>query len=187
MGSVWVWPPLSINCRVNGIESHSLDKLARGWAGPYTRHFIEWMGHRPVCSTDYRLSGPGPYAGQVIEWVGNRPIRSALPQVSGPVSHSLNSLSIEWAWGIIQRIKELAANKKSRNWAARQPCYAVQIIGVHLRMIYLGWYGNPTSLCARSRNVVTVSKIPNLLLKYLPRSERYDHQNSDREFEVMGG
>lgn len=48
---------------------HPLDKISSIWdAGPFARHFIEWMGHRPI--------------------------RSALHRVSGPGSHSLNSLSI---------------------------------------------------------------------------------------------
>ena len=102
-------PIHSINCRVNGIEARSLDKLSSEWAGPYTWHPIKWMGHRLVRSTVYRMSGPGQYARQFIEWMWKRPIHSVVHRVRELVSHSLNSLSIEWAWGIIKSIEELAA------------------------------------------------------------------------------
>ena len=88
LDSVWARPTHSINCRVNGIEAHSLDKLSSQWAGPYTRHFIEWMGHRPVRSTGY--------------WVSGTNAQSPLHRVSGPVSHSkderIRSEELRWGW-----------------------------------------------------------------------------------------
>ena len=93
MSSVWARPTHSINCRVNGIEAHSLDKLS---------------SH----SAFYRVSewDIGPFAGQVIEWVGQMPSRQLMEWVGLCLIHStVYQLSGSGAWGIIQRMKELAA------------------------------------------------------------------------------
>ena len=103
MSSVWARPTHSINCRVNGVEAHSLDKLPSQWASPYTRHFIERMGHRPVCSTGY--------------WVSGTNAHSPLHWVSGPESHSLKSVSIVWVWALGYHSKdERIRSKALRSW-----------------------------------------------------------------------
>ena len=41
LSSVRARPTYLINCRVNGTETHLLDKMPSVWAGPFTQQFIE--------------------------------------------------------------------------------------------------------------------------------------------------